>query len=184
MKRFTTILTMLLMASSILLAQDASKKYGIKSGTITTVSEVMGQKIESKGYFDDYGNLQSSKANTFGMEISTILRDGKTYMVNHSAKQVQEMPTQESINYLDLTDEIIAKYKIQEVGKETVAGKDCVKYTMEVSQMGQTIKLIVSVWCGIPMKTVTNANGTEMTATVTEVTEEDVDASVFEVPSF
>ena len=96
----------------------------------------MGQKIESKGYFDDYGNLQSSKANTFGMEISTILRDGKTYMVNHSAKQVQEVPAQESINYLDLTDEIIAQYKIQEVGKETVAGKDCVKYTMEVSQMG------------------------------------------------
>lgn len=144
----------------------------------------MGQKIESKGYFDDYGNLQSSKANTFGMEISTILRDGKTYMVNHSAKQVQEVPAQESINYLDLTDEIIAQYKIQEVGKETVAGKDCVKYTMEVSQMGQTLKLTVSVWNGIPMKTVTNANGTEMTATVTEVTEGDVDASLFEVPSF
>ena len=144
----------------------------------------MGQKIESKGYFDDYGNLQSSKANTFGMEISTILRDGKTYMVNHSAKQVQEVPAQESINYLDLTDEIIAQYKIQEVGKETVAGKDYVKYTMEVSQMGQTLKLTVSVWNGIPMKTVTNANGTEMTATVTEVTEGDVDASLFEVPSF
>ena len=104
MRRFFTILPMLLIASTLLMAQDASKKYGIKSATITTVSEVMGQKIESKGYFDDYGNLQSSKANTFGMEISTILRDGKTYMVNHSAKQVQEMPAQESINYLDLTD--------------------------------------------------------------------------------
>lgn len=184
MKRLVLLLSVLLVASTILMAQDASKKYGIKSGTITTVSEVMGQKIESKGYFDDYGNLQSSKASTFGMEISTILRDGKTYMVNHSAKQVQELPVQESVNYLDLTDEIIAKYKIQEVGKETVAGKDCVKYTMEVSQMGQTIKLTVSVWNGIPMKTVTNANGTEMTATVTEVTEEEVDASLFEVPSF
>lgn len=184
MKRLFSLLSVLLVASTILMAQDASKKYGIKSGTITTVSEVMGQKIESKGYFDDYGNLQSSKASTFGMEISTILRDGITYMVNHSAKQVQELPVQESVNYLDLTDEIIAKYKIQEVGKETVAGKDCVKYTMEVSQMGQTIKLTVSVWNGIPMKTVTNANGTEMTATVTEVTEEEVDASLFEVPSF
>ena len=184
MKRLFSLLSVLLVASTILMAQDASKKYGIKSGTITTVSEVMGQKIESKGYFDDYGNLQSSKASTFGMEISTILRDGKTYMVNHPAKQVQELPVQESVNYLDLTDEIIAKYKIQEVGKETVAGKDCVKYTMEVSQIGQTIKLTVSVWNGIPMKTVTNANGTEMTATVTEVTEEEVDASLFEVPSF
>ena len=184
MKRFITLFSILLVASSILMAQDASKKYGIKSGTITTVSEVMGQKIESKGYFDDYGNLQSSKASTFGMEISTILRDGKTYMVNHSAKQVQELPVQESVNYLNLTDEVISKYKIQEVGNETVAGKDCVKYTMEVSQMGQTLKLTVSVWNGIPMKTVTNANGTDVTATVTEVTEEDVDASMFEVPTF
>ena len=184
MKRLVSLLSVLLVASTMLLAQDASKKYGIKSGIITTVSEVMGQKIESKGYFDDYGNLQSSKTSTFGMEISTILRDGKTYMVNHSAKQVQEMPTQESINYLDLTDEIVAKYKIQEVGKEKVAGKDCVKYTMEVSQMGQTAKLTVSVWKGIPMKTVTSANGMDVTATVTEVTEKEVDASVFEIPTF
>ena len=152
MKRFIISLTMLL-------AQEASKKYGFKSGTITTVSEVMGQKIESKGYFDDYGNLQSSKANTFGMEISTILRDGKTYVVNHSAKQVQQMPVQETINYLDLSDEIISKYKIQEAGKETVSGKECVKYTLEVSQMGQTAQLTVCVWQGFPMKTVTRADG-------------------------
>ena len=33
---------MLLIASTLLMAQDASKKYGIKSATITTVSEVMG----------------------------------------------------------------------------------------------------------------------------------------------
>lgn len=184
MKRLITLLSMLLMVSTLMMAQDASKKYGIKSGIITTVSEVMGQKIESKGYFDDYGNLQSSKANSFGMEVSTIHRDGKTYMVNHSAKQVQEMPFQESINYLDLTDEIIAKYKIKEAGNDTVAGKDCVKYTLEVSQMGQTAKLTVSVWNGIPMKTVTSAGGMDVTATVTEVKEEEVDASVFEIPSF
>ena len=184
MKRLITLLSMLLMVSTILSAQDATKKYGIKSGTTTTVSEVMGQKIESKGYFDDYGNLQSSKASTFGMEISTILRNGKTYMVNHSAKQVQEMPTPESINYLDLTDEIVAKYKIQEIGHETVTGKECVKYTMEVSQMGQTAQITVSVWCGIPMKTISSANGMDVIATVTELTEGDVDASVFEIPSF
>lgn len=184
MKRFTTILTMMLMASSILLAQDASKKYGIKSGTITTVSEVMGQKIESKSYFDDYGALEASNTKTFGMEISTISRDGKLYMVNKAAKQVQEMPAQDNVNYLDLSDAIISKYKIQEVGNETVAGKDCVKYTMEVSQMGQTLKLTVSVWNGIPMKTVTNANGTEVTATVTKLEEGDVDPSLFIVPTF
>ena len=183
-KRFITSFILLFSATTMLLAQEASKKYGLKSGTITTVSEVMGQKIESKGYFDDYGNLQVSKANTFGMEISTILRDGKTYMVNHSAKQVQQMPVQETINYLDLSDEIISKYKIQEAGKETVSGKECVKYTLEVSQMGQTAQLTVCVWQGFPMKTVTRANGMEVVATITEITECEVDPSLFEVPTF
>ena len=65
-----------------------------------------------------------------------------------------------------------------------MAGKECVKYTLELSQMGQTAKLTVSVWNGIPMKTVTSAGGMDVTATVTELTEEEVDASAFEVPSF
>lgn len=51
------------------------------------------------------------------MEITQIVRDGKTYMENHSAKQVQEMPTQESINYLNMDEATIAKYKIVEDGK-------------------------------------------------------------------
>lgn len=175
---------MLLMGATVLTAQDTSPKYGIKSGSYTLISEVMGQKVESKGFFDEYGNLQASKTNTFGMEITTVTRDGKTYMVNHAAKQVQELPAQESINYLDLTDAIIAKYKIREAGSETVAGKDCVKYTLTVSQMGQTADLTVSIWCGIPMKTVTSANGMEVTATITQLEEGDIDSSVFEVPSF
>lgn len=184
MKRFMVMCMSLLMATTMLMAQNGTKKYGIKSGTITMVSEVMGQKIESTSYFDDYGNLEASNTKTFGMEIATISRDGKVYMVNKAAKQVQEMPAQENVNFLNLSDEIISKYKIQEVGNETVAGKDCVKYTLEVSQMGQTVKLTVSVWNGIPMKTLTNANGTEVTATVTNLVEGDVDPALFIVPKF
>lgn len=184
MKRFIALFSAMMVAAGVMMAQDAPKKYEIKSGSFTTVSEVMGQVIESTTYFDDYGRLETSKVNTFGMVISTISRDGKVYMVNHSAKQVQEMPAQESINYLDLTEETVAKYQIKEIGKETVGDKDCVKYSLEVSQMGQTAKLTVSVWCGIPMKTLTSAGGMEVTATVKELTEGDVDPSVFEVPAF
>ncbi|MBO5595189.1 MAG: DUF4412 domain-containing protein [Bacteroidales bacterium] len=184
MKRFAVFCLSLLAATTLMLGQEAPKKFGIKSGSFTLVSEVMGQKVESKSYFDDYGNLQADRTNAFGMELTTISRDGKTYMVNPAAKQVQEMPFQESINYLDLTDEVIAKYKIKEIGHETVAGKECVKYTMEVSQMGQTAHLTVSVWQGIPMKTVTSVSGTDVATTVTDIAEEAVDASMFTVPSF
>lgn len=184
MKRFIVFCLSLLAATTLMLGQNAPKKFEIKSGRFTMVSEVMGQKVESKNYFDDYGNLQASVTSAFGMELTTISRDGKTYMVNPAAKQVQEMPVQESVNYLDLTDEVVAKYKIKEVGSETVVGKECVKYTMEVSQMGQTAHITVSVWQGIPMKTVTSVSGTDVAATITEIVEEPVDASLFTVPSF
>lgn len=184
MKRFAVFCLSLLAATTLMLGQNAPKKFEIKSGRFTLVSEVMGQKVESKNYFDDYGNLQASVTSAFGMELTTISRDGKTYMVNAAAKQVQEMPVQESVNYLDLTDEVVAKYKIKEVGNETVVGKECVKYTMEVSQMGQTAHITVSVWQGIPMKTVTSVSGTDVAATITEIVEEPVDAALFTVPSF
>lgn len=184
MKRFIVCCLSLFAATTLMLGQNASKKFGIKSGSFTMVSEVMGQKVESKNYFDDYGNLQVSVTSAFGMELTTISRDGNTYMVNTAAKQVQEMPAQESINYLDLTNDAIAKYKIKEVGSDTVAGKECVKYTMEVSQMGQTAHLAVSVWQGIPMRTVTSANGMEASVTVTEFTECEVDTTLFNVPKY
>lgn len=184
MKRFIVCCLSLLAATTLMLGQNAPKKFEIKSGRFTLVSEVMGQKVESKNYFDDYGNLQASVTSAFGMELTTISRDGKTYMVNAAAKQVQEMPVQESVNYLDLRDEVVAKYKIKEVGNETVVGKECVKYTMEVSQMGQTAHITVSVWQGIPMKTVTSVSGTDVAATITEIVEEPVDAALFTVPSF
>ena len=91
---------------------------------------------------------------------------------------------QEYINYLNLDESTVAKYKIREIGMDTITGKECVKYSMEVSQMGQTAKLTVSVWQGFPMKTITNAMGIEMSATITEIKECEVDPSVFEIPSF
>jgi len=55
------------------------------------------------------------------MEVITISRDGKVYLVNEAAQKVQEMPAPETINYLALSDEIIAKYKIQEPGPATAS---------------------------------------------------------------
>ena len=118
------------------------------------------------------------------MEVMTIARDGKTYVVIPSAKQVREIPAQESVNYLNLTDDVVEKYKIKEIGKDVVAGKDCIKFSMEVSQMGQTAKLTVSVWEGFAMKTISSAMGVVITAVVTEFKEGDVDPSLFEIPAF
>ena len=184
MKRIFSLCAVLLVAVAAM-AQNGTKYYGIKSGTIKVEMDMMGQTIPSTIYFDDYGAKQATSINMMGMEMTQINKDGKMYLVNKGEKSVQEMPQQqEQINYLNLTDEVKAKYKIKEVGKETVAGKECTTYTVEVSQMGQTVKTTVSVWNGIAMKTVADAGGFSMSQKVTEVKEAPVDAAIFEIPKF
>ena len=181
MKKILTLCAVLLMAATTF-AQ--APRYGIKSGSYKTEMDMMGQTIVNTTYFDDYGAKEVTSMNMMGMEMSQIRKDGKNYLVNKGEKSVQEMPGQESVNYLNLTDEVIAKNKIKEVGKETVAGKECTNYTLEMSQMGQTVKATVSVWNGIVMKTSIDMGGFAMTTKVTEVTEGPVDAALFEVPKF
>ena len=184
MKKFFSLCAVLLVAVAAM-AQNGTKYYGIKSGTIKIEMDMMGQTIPSTIYFDDYGAKQATSISMMGMDMTQINKDGKMYLVNKGEKSVQEMPQQqEQINYMNLTDEIKAKYKIKEVGKETVAGKECTTYTVEVSQMGQTVKTTVSVWNGIAMKTVADAGGFSMSQKVTEVKEAPVDAAIFEIPKF
>ena len=184
MKRLFTLLIALTAMSVTLEAQEAPKKYGIKSGNVKTETEMMGQKMISMSWFDDYGALEASKTEMNGMEITTLFRDGKTYAIIPSMKRMQEMPTQESINYLNLTDEVVEKNKIKEVGKETILGKECTTYSLEVSQMGQTAKMTVCVWEGYPMKAITDAMGSVITVKVLEFTEGPVDPSLFELPNY
>ena len=122
--------------------------------------------------------------NMMGMEMTQLSKDGKMYLVNKGEKSVQEMPAQESINYLDITDDVAKKYKVQELGKETIDGKECTKYSAEISQMGQTAKTTVWVWKGFAMKNVIDAGGMAITQLSKDIKEGPVDASLFEVPKF
>ena len=156
MKKFFSFCAVLLVAVAAM-AQNGTKYYGIKSGTIKIEMDMMGQTIPSTIYFDDYGAKQATSISMMGMEMTQINKDGKMYLVNKGEKSV---------------------------GKETVAGKECTTYTVEVSQMGQTVKTTVSVWNGIAMKTVADAGGFSMSQKVTEVKEAPVDAAIFEIPKF
>lgn len=184
MKKIFTLCAVLLVAAAAM-AQDGVKYYGIKSGTIKMEMDMMGQVITNTTYFDDYGAKTATSMNMMGMEMTQISKDGKMYLVNKGERSVQEMPMQQQqVNYLNLTDEVIAKNKIKEVGKETIAGKECTIYTLEMNQMGQTAKATVSVWNGIAMKSVIDAGGFGITQKVVEVNEGPVDAALFEIPKF
>ena len=180
MKKIFAFCAVLLVAATAF----GQNRYGIKSGSYKTEMDMMGQVITNTTYFDDYGAKEVTSMNMMGMEMTTLMKDGKTYMINKGEKSVQEMPARESINYLNLTDEVIAKNKIKETGKETVSGKECTVYTAEISQMGQTAKATVSVWNGFAMKSVIDAGGFAISQKIVEVTEGPVDAALFEVPTF
>lgn len=187
MKRILTLGVALLVAVAAV-AQEAPKKYGIKSGEYKSEMDMMGQKVVTTTYFAEYGNLllTKTKMSVMGMDMDmgTLQRDGKTYVINYAEKSVQEMPAQATINYMDLNDEVVAKYKVKAEGVEEVAGKSCLVFSAEISEMGQTAKVKASVWEGIPMKSVSTVMGMNLVNTVTEVKEYDVDPALFEVPKF
>ena len=183
------LITLVLLLASAAGVASAQNRYGIKSGILTQKSE-MG---ETTIYFDNYGALeaQKMKMNFMGNEMDmTILRkDGKTYMINASEKQVQEMPDGgmggNSINFLNLTDAVKSANKIKEAGKETILGKECTKYTMEASQMGMTMTQTVWVWEGIALKTLTDGGQFTFGNEAVKLEENvEIPASTFEIPKF
>lgn len=181
---FTLVLT------TALMAQEAPGKFEIKSGSVTTVTTITGKKTESVTYFDDYGNLQvgKSKTNVPGageIEVITVVRDGKQYISIPSMNQVQELPVsgQDAVNYLDLTDEVKAKYNIQELGKEKIGDKECTKYSLSIEQMGMKASATTWVWKGFPIKSIMTVMGIEMKNEIVNIDENaPVDPSMFVVP--
>lgn len=188
MKRILSFLAVMLVAATAFAQENTPQRYGIKSGKFVTETKVMGQTIAATTWFDDFGNVSLTRTTTSMMgqdiDMGTLVKGEKTYMINYSASQMQEMPAQESINFMDLSDAQVEQYKIKTLGMEEVAGKDCIKFSAEISQMGQTAKVTASVWNGIPMKTVTSAMGMDVVAVVTSIEEGPVDAALFELPKF
>ena len=189
MKKLFAIALLLCVAVAAM-GQEAVRKYEMKSGIAKMKMSLMGQAVESTVYFEDYGALEATKSKISmpgvgDIETTTISKDGKTYVVIPSMKQVQEQPTPEGINYIALTDEVIAKNKVEKVGTDTVCGKECIKYTASVTEQGQSATSTVSVYKGFPMKSVTSVSGIEIVTEVTELTEDAfIIASMFEVPTY
>ena len=188
MKRILTFLAVTLTAVSVFAQEEAPHRYGIKSGKYVMETKVMGQTVAATTWFDDFGNVSLTRTQTSvmgqEMDVASLVRDGKTYVIDYSASQIQEAPNQESLNFMDLSDEVVEKFKVKTLGTEELAGKDCTKFSAETSQMGQTAKITAWVWNGIPMKTVTSMMGMNVTATVSSLEEGPVEASLFELPKF
>ena len=172
--------------------EEPFKKYGFKSAIATISTNMMGQKIESTAYIDEYGALecQKTKMSVPGMgdiETATIGKDGKAWVVNYTMKQIQETSVEEGSqpNFLNLTDEMKEKFKIEEAGKETLLDRECTKYTMEVEAQGMKAKVTSWVYKGLALKSETELGGVKITAEVTDLQEDAmILPQIFDVPKF
>ena len=180
MKAKSLLLSLLLLVSLGAYAQDAAqgaKKYGFKSAITKMNTDMMGQTIETTGYIDNYGALECQKVtmDVPGMgkfETAVISKEGKSWQVNYT-------------NFLEIRDADVEKYKIKEIGKETLLGKECTVYSVENEVQGMKANLTVSVYKGIAFKTVTEVQGYKIVITMTEFQEDAmVLPQVFDIPKF
>ncbi len=189
---FTSIM---MLAAVSLFAQEENapvKKYGFKSAIAKYTTDMMGQKVESTTYIDEYGAKECQKVKLDipgmgSMESGSITKEGKIWSVNYTMKQVQEVEInpEDQPNLLDPTEEQQKKFKIKAVCKEKFLDLDCEVYTLETEAQGITAKLKVWAYKGFALKTITEASGMVITSTATEFKEDAVVLpQVFDVPKY
>lgn len=168
-------------------AQAQEKLYTVKSGIVTMEMDMMGQKIVQEVYFDDYGAKQATLSDFGGMKSRNIVVDGETVMVNDDEKTAMKMPMmgqRETVNFSNLDEKAIKKYKVKELGTETVAGKECKKYEVTLFMMGQPQKQTVWVYKGITLKSSSKSDFGDMNQTATKIQENvEIPASMFTLPA-
>ena len=186
------IMAVTLLTASI--AQD--KRYGIERAVVKR-NTVMGmglmqQTIPSIQYIDDFG-LKESVETFMNMQgqmftVFTMVKDGYIYSANLTFGQgtkinLAAMEDFQNVNYLNLTDEVRKKHQIEEKANEQFLGKDCKRYDLTVNVQGQSAKVSVWVWQGLPLKTVTIVTGATIVEEATEIQEgAEIDKEKFELP--
>ena len=148
--------------------------------------DMMGQTVVQEICFDDYGAKKATISNFGGNKMRMLVIDGSNVMVNDAEKTAIRMPMMgqgETVNFLNLDEKTVKKYKVKELGTETVAGKECKKYSITVFMMGQPQKQTVWVYKGITLKSSASSDFGEMVQVATKVQENvEMPASTFTLP--
>jgi len=158
-----------------------SQRYGIKSGVIF-YDAPMGTKQEL--YFDDYGAKEVAITSVdLGITKSKsidIRKDGFSYAYEEGktegTKKAWYVPA--STDYSKADPKTIERYKIKDLGTETVAGKDCKKFSAEFG--GSPI--VSWTWNNILIKSVTKMGGNDFVIEATKIEDTSVDPKMFELP--
>jgi hypothetical protein len=164
-------------------ATSATKIFNVKSGYVKYKSQMAGMDMIREWWFDNYGALQYEENYMIMMDQKTggaaVVRDGFRYNWSFKATEGTKSTFYATayVNYENISKEDIERYKMKNLGYETIAGKKCTKVSIE-----KPMEAITWTWEGVPMKTITKFGGKDVTMEAIEIKDGDVPASKFDLP--
>ena len=159
-----------------------SQRYGIKSGVIF-YDAPMGAKQEL--YFDDYGakevSITSIDLGIAKTKTIEIRKDGFSYTYeegkNEGTKKAWYVPANTDFSKAD--PKTLERYKVKDLGTETIAGKECKKFSAEFGSS----PIVSWTWNNILIKSVTKMGQGEFVIEATKIQDGSVDSKLFELPA-
>ncbi|MGE5812385.1 MAG: hypothetical protein ACM339_12835 [Ignavibacteria bacterium] len=171
-----------------------NKKYKIKSGIITSEIEnsMIGGKINSTLYFDDFGSKECSEdmyeMEMMGQKIKThnirITSGDYMYNIDMEKKAGTKMKIYSNANPYDfssISEEMKKDWNLKNEGTESILGKTCEVFSMNNEK--SKLKGTVYNWQGLTLKSEIEMGGIKMKTAATKIEENiPIPSEKFEVP--
>jgi hypothetical protein len=152
-------------------------KFGFKSGVVEMDAVTMGIKQHIVMYFDDWGRKVVSEIhmNFMGQKTHVVsyVKDGWAFEVDMiqktGTKRQLDTLAYDQINYMKMTDEVMAQYNITYIGDVELLGRQCKEY--EIFLEKENMKAKTAVWNGIAIRSEATMMGITAKINVTSIQE-------------
>ena len=156
-------------------------RYGIKSGYIKYTAP-MG--AEQELYFDDYGSMEvfitSIDLGVAKSKTIEIRKDGFSYSYEDGKTEGTKRAWYTSdMDYSKADPKTLERYKVKDLGTETIDGKECKKFSAEFGKS----PIVTWSWNNIMVKSITKMGGAEFVIEATKIQDTSVDPKIFELPA-
>jgi len=171
-------------------SETSKGKYAIKSGIVVYKTQMMGMDAIQTTSFDDYGQkeINDLTMEMMGVKIhsANLTKDGYMYtldLTNRTGTKSPANPMQNvSIDFQNLTDEMVKDMNLKREGKEDFLGRTCEKMSIDYTQM--RMKGTFLVYKGVALKIDVMVGSTKMQLTGESFEENPtIPAEVFDVPA-
>jgi len=157
--------------------------FGTESAYVKYRTLAAGQEMIREWWFDQHGKRQYEENYFFIMDKKTgsksIVMDGFQYQWDLNSNTGTKRKFYQAVtDYEKISERDIKRYGIEKHAYEDVLGKRCLKITTE-----KPAKSTLWVWNNIPLKTEAVFSGNKVTVEAVELSTDQLDAKVFELPA-